>query len=115
MIKVYPLRVRKGSFINYTYLVVNEWTNESIIIDPAWELDTITTYLLKTNSHLKGILLTHHHRDHTLLAPVLASRFGVPVFMGMIEKEFYNFNCLNLEVVSSDLLFSIGGFGIFPH
>ncbi len=81
MVQVYPLRVRKDSFINYTYVVVNKSSQEALLIDPGWEPDTIMHCLLKTECTLRGILLTHHHPDHTQLAAYFASTFKVPVYM----------------------------------
>jgi len=115
MIQVYPLRVSKGLFINYTYLVVDKTSREAILIDPGWEFDTIIDCLLKTKSDLKAVLLTHHHADHTQLASDFARAFDVPVLMSRVERDFYNFKCLNLKPIPPDQLFYVGNFEIFPY
>jgi hydroxyacylglutathione hydrolase len=115
MLQVFPLRVSRGSFINYTYLVVNTITGEAVLIDPGTEYDTIAQALSKTGAVLKGILLTHHHADHTQLASRFAKNFQVPVYMSRIEQEFYQFDCLNLLPVEPDTLFAVSSLDIFAY
>lgn len=115
MLKVYPLRVGEGIFINYTYLLTDETTKEAIIIDPGWEFETVKRCLYETKCDLKAILLTHHHADHTGLASRFANQFSIPVLMGAVEMDYYNFRCLNLISFPPDRMFYIGGFEIFPH
>lgn len=116
LLKVYPLRVgNQRSFINYTYLLVDQRTNEAVIIDPGWEFDTITASLFAAGAVLKGVLLTHHHADHTQLASDFARVFNVPVWISEIERDHYSFTCRNLRTVRPDGLFSVGNFEIFPH
>ena len=116
MIKVHQLKVsNKSTFINYTYLVVNTIYREALLIDPGWEFDTIKNYLISIGADLKGILLTHHHADHTQLASDFANEFNIPVYMSVIEMDFYNFKCANLQPVLPDQVFHIYRFNVFAH
>lgn len=116
MVQVYPLRVGDNrSFINYTYLVVDAFNKEAIIVDPGWEREIIIDTLIQTQCCLKGILLTHHHFDHAQLAPDFASLFDVPVFINAMEKDMYNFTCPNLIVVDSDECIIIGKFAVTAY
>ena len=59
MLSVEPLKAYAD---NYIWLVS---TNEgSIVIDPG-ESNKITDLMDKNKINLKGILITHHHFDHT--------------------------------------------------
>ena len=49
---------------NYSYLIKDNFSNKSIIIDPA-EAGPILEYINKNDLNLKSILITHHHDDHT--------------------------------------------------
>ncbi len=49
---------------NYSYIVHSLINKSAIIIDPA-ESKPIIDFLIKNNLYLKGILVTHHHSDHT--------------------------------------------------
>ena len=49
---------------NYSYLIFNNITSSSIIVDPA-EDEKIIQVLKKNKLKLEYILITHHHHDHT--------------------------------------------------
>jgi len=49
---------------NYSYLIFNNSTSSSIIVDPA-EDKKIIQVLKKKNLKLENIFITHHHHDHT--------------------------------------------------
>ena len=48
---------------NYSYLIIDELTNEACVIDPS-EANPIINYCEKNNIKPKYILNTHHHYDH---------------------------------------------------
>ncbi len=49
---------------NFTYVIVDEKNNDSIIVDPSWNLEIIFEYLKKNSLSNKYILNTHSHFDH---------------------------------------------------
>jgi len=48
---------------NYAYMVIDETSNLSIVVDPS-EPKPIIDYVEKNKLNLKFILNTHHHFDH---------------------------------------------------
>ena len=48
---------------NYSYLIIDEITDDACVIDPS-EAKPIINYVEKNNLKLKYILNTHHHYDH---------------------------------------------------
>ncbi|KAB1551824.1 MBL fold metallo-hydrolase [Corynebacterium sp. 319] len=64
---------------NNVYLVADEASNSVIVIDPAHEPDTITAKV--GDRSVRAIVLTHAHNDHCDLAPELAKRWGVDVYL----------------------------------
>lgn len=113
--KVIPLKVQYAAYINYTYLVIDEITKQAISVDPAWEMDIIERALEQEQARLVGILLTHHHNDHTHLAEPLAETFNVPVLMSQTEAETYDFTSAHLQLIKSDSKFQLGALSITPH
>lgn len=64
MLKVYPILCRAGIMNNYAYLIIDEKTQISAVIDPSETLPVIRKCEeLKTTPCY--ILNTHHHFDHT--------------------------------------------------
>ena len=62
--KVHQLEV--GGMQNFTYILEDEQTGESVIIDPSWDLDMILEVVEKNNLKIKYVINTHHHFDHTI-------------------------------------------------
>jgi hydroxyacylglutathione hydrolase len=62
--KVYQTEV--GSMQNFTYVLEDEETKESVVIDPSWDLDLILEIIEKNDLKVKYIINTHHHFDHTI-------------------------------------------------
>ena len=62
--KVHQIQV--GTMHNFSYVVEDEDTGESNIIDPSWDLIELEMTIKKNNLKIKYIVNTHHHFDHTL-------------------------------------------------
>lgn len=85
------------NFINYSYLIVNKKCKSAVIIDPAWEYQTVKQLIAETGAELKAVLLTHSHFDHVNLAGKLVDEFKAHVYISGLEAEYYNFRCKNLH------------------
>ena len=48
---------------NYSYLIIDEKTNNACVVDPS-EHEPIINFVENHNIKLKFILNTHHHYDH---------------------------------------------------
>lgn len=53
-----------GQLSNNVVLVIDEKTNETILVDPSYEPDIILDYINENNLKVKMIVLTHGHFDH---------------------------------------------------
>lgn len=58
------------------YIIQDEETKQTIVIDPAGELEKITEMLEILDAKLKYIYLTHCHADHIGAAAQLNAKFG---------------------------------------
>ncbi len=99
--EVYKFKL-KGIFniiVNYSYVILDKFTKNAVVVDPAWDLQQIIELLNNHKMKLKAVLLTHHHFDHTNLVDKFIDLFGAQVFMSKQESSFYNFNCSNLITV----------------
>lgn len=72
------------------YIVEDEETKETIVIDPAGELEKITDMLNILEAKLKYIYLTHCHGDHTGAVVELKNRCGGTILIHRIESENLN-------------------------
>lgn len=69
------------------YLLINEETLETIVVDPADRADVIGRKAADEGLMLKAVLLTHGHGDHILAVSDLKRDFGVKVYGAEAEKE----------------------------
>ncbi|MEI7253675.1 solanimycin biosynthesis MBL-fold hydrolase SolJ [Dickeya dadantii] len=112
-IAVTTLKVRRGRFINNNYMVLNRRLNQALLIDPAWEIDTLETALKHANAELAGILITHAHPDHIDLAEQLANKHGCPVWISRKEAESAGF-CIPAMRTFEDRSWEAAGMLIRP-
>lgn len=107
---VYKIRVSALDFINYTYLVIDQITNEAFLIDPAWDYKLILEKMKDCGAILKGILLTHAHYDHiNLVESFLNDDNSIQIYISAIESKFYHFHCKNLNLLYDNDFIGIGG------
>ena len=64
---------------NYSYVIFCDEEKKAVILDPA-EPKPILDFLLSKNLSLKGILITHHHSDHTQGIETIIKKFNVKVY-----------------------------------
>jgi hydroxyacylglutathione hydrolase len=62
---------------NYIWAIIHQ--DKAVIVDPG-EAEPVERFLKQHHLSLAGILLTHHHWDHTNGAAALHQRYHVPVF-----------------------------------
>lgn len=99
--RVIVLPVRRQAMKNYSYLVVDPSTSQAVIVDPAWELETIERAVAEEGASLAGILVTHAHHDHVDLARPLAEKYGCPIWMSKAEIAASGFHAQQLAAIDA--------------
>ncbi len=94
--EIITLLMQRGMMKNFNYLVVDPLSKQSVIIDPAWEIEKIDQALYETQSSLSAILVTHSHPDHIHLAVPLSVKYNCPIWMSNTEINYANFKASNL-------------------
>lgn len=57
-------QIEIGPMQNYTYIVGSKTTREVVIVDPAWDIESLISHINEKNYKLVGALATHYHPDH---------------------------------------------------
>ncbi len=57
-------QIQIGPMQNFAYLVGSKTTREVVLVDPAWDLDSLLNLVKARDYRLTGALLTHYHPDH---------------------------------------------------
>jgi glyoxylase-like metal-dependent hydrolase (beta-lactamase superfamily II) len=53
-----------GQMANFMYLIGDPATREALVVDPAWDVDSVLAVAEADGYTLKGALVTHYHPDH---------------------------------------------------
>mgnify|MGYP001599935375 FL=1 len=98
---IYLRQMELGPMQNFVYLVGDPVTRECVVVDPAWEIDTIVETVQADGMTLVGALVTHTHQDHVggsleswgmpgRIAGVeeLLERVKAKVYVHKAEREF---------------------------
>ncbi len=78
------------------YIIVDEETKETMVIDPAGEVDKIEELIKIMDGKLKYIYLTHCHGDHIMGVTELKNRLGGKILIHRDDSEGLNNPDINL-------------------
>lgn len=81
LIKTIPV----GFLDTNCYIVTNEDTLHSVVIDPGADANCILDYLEANKLHCDAVMLTHGHFDHTGAVNDVAAETGAPVYMNKLD------------------------------
>jgi hydroxyacylglutathione hydrolase len=88
MVKIVQIPV--GQMANFTYILADENSRESAVIDPSWDLERIFAILNKNGWKVKYIINTHTHFDHILGNEQVAAITGAKIIQHKESTEKYD-------------------------
>jgi hydroxyacylglutathione hydrolase len=102
---------------NYIWMISSSEKKLAIVVDPG-EAKPVLTVLNQNNLSLAGILVTHHHWDHTDGIPELLKNYDVPVYgpglkSGVISTALTDFTVLEIPGHTLDHIAFVGLGGVF--
>ena len=77
----------KGPIGANNYLLIDEITNDAIMIDCSASDDSFIKEIKSLGVKLKAILLTHGHFDHIMGCNKFYEEFCVPIYVGKEDEE----------------------------
>ncbi len=88
-----------GGFRTNCYLMINEDTKETLILDPGDEAGRISAKINQEGLKPKAILLTHGHIDHIGSVDALRSHYGTAVYACEEEISLLEDTRANLSAI----------------
>lgn len=87
-ITLYFKQIEVGPMANFVYFVGDKIKREVLIVDPAWQVDTLFKVIEKEDLEVVGVLITHSHFDHCNGIEELMRRMDVPIYVQREEIDF---------------------------
>ncbi|MEM3699984.1 MAG: MBL fold metallo-hydrolase [Candidatus Bathyarchaeia archaeon] len=71
---------------NFSYIIADETTKEAAVIDPSFNAKILTKLLKEKNFHLKYVINTHGHGDHTTGNEEMKKAFDAKIVAHKISR-----------------------------
>lgn len=84
----YLRQMEVGPMENFVYLIGDLKTRKALVVDPAWQVDTILRHAEQDGMEIVGALVSHHHRDHTNGIEELLEARNIPIYVNKHDAEF---------------------------
>ena len=91
-----------GPMLNIVYLIWDNKTKETAIVDPAWDLTEVLNFIDKKKLRLRKILLTHSHHDHVNSIDIILKKYDIPIYINKLEADFWSKEYDNLLTTNSN-------------
>lgn len=81
---------------NFSYFIGSVETREGILVDPAWDTETLLAFVAEHDYQLTGVVATHFHPDHVggvwagLTIPGVAdvlNQYTLPVYVHKLDAD----------------------------
>ena len=122
---IYLKQMELGPMQNFIYLVGDPATRQCVVVDPAWEIDTIVETAAADDMTMVGALITHTHQDHVgghlfgMNIPgveELLEKVKTKVYVHKAEREFLKGFGSDLVKVDNNDTLQVGRLGLtFLH
>ena len=82
------------------YLIINEETKETVIVDPADCPKKFIDHITEEGLKIVAVILTHGHYDHIMGIPEVLTHYQVPVYACEAEEKVLTDPRANLSAMS---------------
>ncbi len=123
--QIYLKQMELGPMQNFVYLVGDPVAKQCVVVDPAWELETIVETAQRDDMTIIGALITHTHQDHVgghlfgMEIPGVAElleKVKAKVYVHKAEREFLKGFGSDLVKVDANDTLQVGGLTVtFIH
>lgn len=98
------LGIPLGSFQTNCYILIDEKTNQAVVIDPGSEPERLIKELNGLKADVKAVLLTHGHGDHIGAVEALRKATGAPLYVHELDAAMLGDANRNLSSFTGEAL-----------
>ncbi len=104
----YLKQMEIGPMENFVYIVGDKDTREVMIVDPAWQADTLLRIVKEEDLRVRGALISHYHFDHTNGIEELLASVDCPVYVNKKDIPYMELSHENIEGTESGQKLKVG-------
>jgi len=112
--QLYLRQMEVGPMENFVYLIGDAKSREALVVDPAWQVDSILKAASADGMRVTGALISHHHYDHTNGIEELLDATDGKVYVNKHDAPFLKLARPNLVKVDHDEEIRVGEIRIRP-
>ena len=105
---LYLKQMEIGPMENFVYLLGSRKTREVLVVDPAWQVDTVLRKAKEEDLKIKGALISHYHFDHTNGIEELLQSVDCPVYVNKNDMDYLDFSHDNIKPVDQGHTLKLG-------
>lgn len=105
---LYLRQLEVGPMENFVYLIGDPVSRLAMVVDPAWQVDTVLKAAAVDEMKVIGALISHHHYDHTNGIDELLDTVDGRVYVNKNDAEFVKVVKPNLVKVDNGEEIKIG-------
>ena len=105
---LYLKQLELGPMENFVYLVGDKNAREVLVVDPAWQVDTILKVAKQEDLTIKGALISHYHFDHTNGIEELLESVDCPVYVNKKDSPYLEFSHDNIRNMDDGARVQVG-------
>ncbi|MBI4353203.1 MAG: MBL fold metallo-hydrolase [Candidatus Omnitrophica bacterium] len=106
---LYLKQMEIGPMENFVYFIGDKNAREVLVVDPAWQVDTLLRLAKEEDLKIKGALVSHYHFDHTNGVEELLESVDCPVYVNKKDAAYLDFKSSNVRPTESGQKIQIGG------
>ncbi len=97
-----------GPMENFVYFLGSKPTREVLVVDPAWQVDTILRLAKEEDLKIRGALISHYHFDHTNGIEELLKSVDCPVYVNKHDVPYLEISHSNIKKVDDGEKVKVG-------
>ena len=106
---LYLKQIEIGPMENFVYLVGDKNTREVLVVDPAWQVDTILRIAKEEDLEVKGALVSHFHFDHTNGIEELLTAVNCPIYVNKKDVPYMEVSSDHIKAMDDGAKVKVGG------